>query len=154
MIVRHMEEDPRLATRDDLVAVREIVRTAFSHYVARLGHAPGPMLDDYAALIDKGCVHVAERDGIVQGILVLIPQNEALLLDNVAVAPEAQGSGLGRAMLQFAEQSAIRMGYRRIRLYTNEAMVENIVFYLRVGYKETHRVEEKGFRRVYMLKTL
>ena len=112
------------------------------------------MLDDYAGLIHQGRAHVAERDGVVQGLLVLIPQDDAMLLDNVAVAPEAQGSGLGRLMLEFAERAAIEAGYRAITLYTNEAMTENIALYTRIGYAETHRVEEKELRRVYMRKPL
>jgi len=149
-----MTSNLRAATRDDLRAVQEIIRAAYTHYIARIGREPGPMLDDYGALIDAGQVHVAERDGAVQGILVLIPQDGAMLLDNVAVAPEAQGSGLGRLMLEFAEQAAIKAGYHAIRLYTNEAMTENIALYSRIGYAETHRVEEKGLRRVYMRKPL
>jgi GNAT superfamily N-acetyltransferase len=112
------------------------------------------MLDDYGALIDAGHVHVAERDGAVQGILVLIPQDGAMLLDNVAVAPGAQGSGLGRLMLTFAEHAATQAGCHAIKLYTNEAMTENLALYARNGYAETHRVEEKGLRRVYMRKAL
>ena len=110
------------------------------------------MLDDYGQLIRDGRVHVIQHDGIVQGILVLIPQEDAMLLDNVAVAPSAQGLGLGRKMLKFAEAAAVDAGYRLIRLYTNEAMTENIELYTRIGYSETHRVEEKGLRRVYMTK--
>ena len=110
------------------------------------------MLDDYEQLIRDGRVHVIEHDGKVQGVLVLIPQEDALLLDNVAVSPAAQGLGLGRRMLQFAEAAAADAGYRFIRLYTNEAMTENLELYTRTGYSETHRVEEKGLRRVYMTK--
>ena len=134
-----MQRDPRPASRDDLRAVEEIVRAAYSHYVPRIGREPGPMLDDYGALIKEGCVYVIEQDGAVQGIVVLIPGNEAMLLDNVAVAPAAQGLGLGRKMLEFAERTAIDRGYRRIRLYTHEAMTENIALYSRIGYSETHR---------------
>lgn len=112
------------------------------------------MLDDYASLIDAGRVHVAERNGFVGGVLVLIPQDDAMLLDNVAVSPEAQGSGLGRMMLEYAERAAIEAGFRSVKLYTNEAMTENIALYARIGYAETHRVEEKGFWRVYMRKCL
>ena len=112
------------------------------------------MLDDYKALIDEGRVYVVERDGLVQGFLVLIPQDDAMLLDNVAVSPRAQGLGLGRMMLEFAERQALEAGYGFIKLYTNEAMTENITLYARVGYTETHRAEEKGLRRVYMIKAL
>jgi ribosomal protein S18 acetylase RimI-like enzyme len=147
-----MRQDLRAATSDDLGTVEAIVRSAYSRYVSRIGREPGPMLDDYEQLIRDGRVHVIEHDGKVQGVLVLIPQEDALLLDNVAVSPAAQGLGLGRRMLQFAEAAAADAGYRFIRLYTNEAMTENLELYTRTGYSETHRVEEKGLRRVYMTK--
>jgi ribosomal protein S18 acetylase RimI-like enzyme len=147
-----MDQDLRAATSNDLGAVKAIVRSAYAHYVSRIGREPGPMLDDYEQLIRDGRVHVIEYEGNVQGILVLIPQEDAMLLDNVAVAPSAQGLSLGRKMLRFAEAAAVDAGYRLIRLYTNEAMTENIDLYIRIGYSETHRVEEKGLRRVYMTK--
>ncbi|PTM43617.1 GNAT family N-acetyltransferase [Bosea sp. 124] len=144
----------RPAVDTDLEAVREIVRAAYTHYIARIGREPGPMLDDYGALIAEGRVQIVEHDGIVQGLLVLVPQADAMLLDNIAVSPQAQGAGLGRMLLAHAEQAAVAAGYRSIRLYTNEAMIENIALYARIGYAETHRVEEKGLRRVYMIKPL
>ncbi len=147
-----MDQDLRAAVGDDLGIVEAIVRSAYSHYVPRIGREPGPMLDDYRQLIRDGRVHVIEHDGAVQGVLVLIPQADAMLLDNVAVSPSAQGLGLGRRMLQFAEAAAADAGYRSIRLYTNEAMTENIEHYTRIGYSETHRAEENGLRRVYMTK--
>jgi ribosomal protein S18 acetylase RimI-like enzyme len=149
-----MTPNLRHATRDDLTAVQQVIRAAYAHYIARIGRKPGPMLDDYAALIAASRVHVAEQDGVVRGILVLIPQDDAMLIDNVAVAPDAQGSGLGRRMLEFAERATVEAGYGAIKLYTNEAMTENIALYKRIGYAETHRAEEKGFRRVYMRKSL
>jgi ribosomal protein S18 acetylase RimI-like enzyme len=147
-----MDQDLRAATGDDLGTVEAIVRSAYAHYVSRIGREPAPMLDDHAQLIRDGRVHVIEHQGEVQGVLVLIPQEDAMLLDNVAVSPSAQGRGLGRKLLQFAEAASVAAGYRCIRLYTNAAMTENIELYTRIGYCETHRVEEKGLRRVYMMK--
>ncbi len=147
-----MDQDPRPATGDDLGAVEDVVRAAYSHYVPRIGREPGPMRDDYRRLIREGRVHVLEHDGTVRGVLVLLPQQDSMLLDNVAVSPLAQGLGLGRKLLEFAERAAVDAGYRSITLYTNQAMTENIELYTRIGYRETHRVEEKGLRRVYMIK--
>jgi len=149
-----MSRNLRPATSDDRPAVEAVVQRAYTPYIARIGRPPGPMTDDYAALIEAGRVSVAERDGSIRGILVLIPQAAAMLLDNVAVDPGAQGTGLGRMMLDHAEQAARAAGYDTISLYTNEAMTENIRLYTRLGYAETHRVEEKGLRRVYMAKAL
>ncbi len=147
-------QDLRLATQDDLQAVEAVINAAYIHYVVRIGREPGPMLDDYAALIEKHQVHVIEHNDTVKGVLVLIPEERMMLLDNIAVSPDAQGLGLGRTMLEFAERAAIASGYRLIKLYTNEAMTENIALYFRIGYVETHRAEEKGLRRVYMAKPL
>jgi GNAT superfamily N-acetyltransferase len=149
-----MTPDPRVATAQDRPAVEAIVKAAYSPYVSRIGRKPGPMLDDYGALIREGRVYVVGHGGAVQAILVLIPEQDAMLLDNVAVAPDAQGSGLGRAMLEFAERAAMDAGYGTIRLYTNEAMTENLELYGKIGYAETHRAEEKGLRRVYMAKAV
>jgi hypothetical protein len=57
-------------------------------------------------------------------------------------------------LLAFAEAEARRMGARALRLYTNEAMTENLALYGRLGFVETHRAVEEGLRRVYMTKVL
>jgi GNAT superfamily N-acetyltransferase len=149
-----MTRQPRLAHIGDLPSLETIVRAAYTPYVARLGREPGPMSDDYAALIRDGHVHIIEDAGGVQAILVLIPEAGGMLLDNVAVHPRAQRLGIGRALLEFAEREARAVGFRTIRLYTNVAMTENIALYARIGYVETHRAEEKGLHRVYMTKAL
>jgi GNAT superfamily N-acetyltransferase len=149
-----LSNELRIATADDQPAVEAIVEAAYKHYIARIGGKPGPMLDDYGAQIAAGRVRVMDCDGEPKGLLVLIPEADAMLLDNVAVHPSAQGKGLGRQMMLFAEQAAREAGYKAIRLYTNVVMTENIGLYTRVGYVETHRGIEKGLHRVYMTKRL
>jgi ribosomal protein S18 acetylase RimI-like enzyme len=149
-----LSHELRIATKDDRPAVEAIVEAAYTHYIARIGRKPGPMLDDYGALIEAGRVHVMECDGELKGLLVLIPEADVMLLDNIAVDPSAQGTGLGRQMMLFAEHAAREAGYKAIRLYTNVAMTENIALYTRAGYVETHRGFEKGLHRVYMTKPL
>ncbi|QDQ85782.1 GNAT family N-acetyltransferase [Paraburkholderia megapolitana] len=149
-----MHLDPRRAVPADRQAIEEIVRQAYSPYISRIGRPPGPMSDDYGRLIDAGRVYVVETEGTIQGILVLVPEPDAMLLDNVAVALSARGTGIGRRLLEYAEHSARAAGYRAIRLYTHETMTENIALYSRIGYTETHRAEEKGLKRVFMVKHL
>jgi GNAT superfamily N-acetyltransferase len=144
----------RLATVSDVAAIEAIVEAAYSPYIARIGRRPGPMLENYRERIEAGGVHVLESAGRVQGFIILLDAGNALLLDNLAVAPDAQGMGFGRLLMDFAEQQAIDAGFGAIRLYTNEAMTENITLYGRRGYVETHRAEEFGLRRVYMTKQL
>jgi ribosomal protein S18 acetylase RimI-like enzyme len=144
----------RLAEPDDGPTVEAIVQAAYGHYVARIGRKPGPMLDDYAALIAANRVQVLQDGSETLGILVLIPEPDAMLLDNLALHPNAQGRGLGRLLLNAAEQAARAAGYTTIRLYTHVMMTENIALYTRLGYQETHRGEEHGLHRVYMAKIL
>jgi GNAT superfamily N-acetyltransferase len=92
--------------------------------------------------------------GEIAGILVLLEEEDHLLLDNVAVDPRHQGKGVGRALIDFAEQEARRRSHAEIRLYTHQAMHENIALYPRLGYEETGRAEQAGFQRVFFRKTL
>lgn len=131
----------------DLPAVERIVRDAYTMYIARIGKPPGPMLDDYAALIRSHSVWVAGDP--VEGAIVLLPEDDHLLLDNVAVDPAAQGKGIGRALIEFAEAEARRRGYTEMRLYTHQMMTENIALYSRTGWTETGRGEQNGFARVF-----
>jgi ribosomal protein S18 acetylase RimI-like enzyme len=149
-----MMSDIRSAGLDDLAAVEAIAQSAYARYVPLIGREPGPMLDDYRALVEKGHVYVLCDERGISGILVLILEEHAVLLDNVAVSPDAQGRGHGRALIAFAERMARERGLRALRLYTNEAMTENIALYGRLGFVETDRREEAGFRRVYMAKPL
>src|SRR5690348_18234901 len=114
------------------------------------------MLDDYAALIADGAVSVleADGDGTIAAIIVLLSKPDHLLLDNIAVRPDRQGSGLGRRLVAFAESEARRLGYAELRLYTHEKMTENIALYTRLGFHETGRRHEAGYDRVFMTKPI
>ena len=142
------------ATPEDRAAVEAIVMAAYAHYIDRNGLTPGPMKDDYAALIAAGQVNVLRDETGVAGILVLIPEDDCLLLDNVAVSPAAQGKGYGRVLLDHAEDAARAAGFAHIRLYTQVIMTENQAIYAKRGYVETHRAVEKGLHRVFMQKAL
>jgi ribosomal protein S18 acetylase RimI-like enzyme len=142
----------RPARPDEADAVRQLVQNAYAHYVPRLGLRPGPMDDDYARRIAAGQVWVVDAGDAIAGIVVLEEQPDALLLDNVAVAPAARSRGIGRALIAFAEREAMCRGFSVLRLYTHERMVENIALYQRLGFVETDRVQEKGFARLYMEK--
>jgi ribosomal protein S18 acetylase RimI-like enzyme len=144
----------RVATGADVPAIADIVDQAYRHYIGRIGKPPGPMRDDYAARVSEGVVWVLEKDATIVGIIVLLPAPDHLLLDNIAVSPAHQGLGLGRRLLAFAEAEALQRGYREIRLYTHQTMVENQRLYASLGFEETGRAAEAGYDRVFMRKPL
>ena len=144
----------RPATPADVAAIEHVVRTAYAKYVNRIGKPPGPMLDDYAARVDEGSVRVLEDARGLAGILVLLPQSDHLLLDNIAVASERQGEGIGRRLLAVAESEALQRGFDELRLYTNAAMHENLAIYAKLGWEEYGRAEQAGYQRVFFRKRL
>jgi GNAT superfamily N-acetyltransferase len=144
----------RPAERRDVDPVARLTRDAYQHYTARIGRAPAPMGADYAAAVDGGTVWIAEDGGRLLGFVVLVDADDHLRLDGVAVDPAVQGRGVGAQLLALAEDEARRRGYGRVELYTNEAMTENLAYYPRQGYVETHRGEQDGYRRVFFTKIL
>jgi ribosomal protein S18 acetylase RimI-like enzyme len=104
---------------------------------------------DYAVAVERDEVWVAVVDEELAGFVVLRPAAGDLLLENVAVDPVLQGRGVGRMLLDLAEERARRLGLNGVRLYTNAAMTENQRLYETRGYVETGRVHEEGFDRIY-----
>jgi GNAT superfamily N-acetyltransferase len=145
---------PRLARSDEANILSQLVTAAYTQYIERMGKPPGPMLDDYPQRIADGQAWVLDVDGAIVGLIVLEEDGDTLLLDNVAVSPAAQGKGYGRTLMAFAEDEARRLGHTKLRLYTNVLMTENITLYERLGFRQTGRISENGFKRVYMVKTL
>lgn len=150
------EREIRPADAADCEAIIACVRAAYIKYVPRIGSEPAPMLADYPALIARGVVHVLPEPTTddLCGLIVLWPTDEAMFVENVAVYPRYQGQGLGRLLLAFAELRARAAGRPEVRLYTNEAMIENLAFYERLGFEETGRRVDGGYRRVYLRKIL
>lgn len=146
--------DIRIAAADDRQAVIECVDDAYGMYIDRIGKKPAPMLADYAELISKRLVYVAADQEKIQGLIVLLVKGDYLLVENIAVRNLFQGQGIGRSLMEFAFMSAEAVGLQEVRLYTNELMSENLLYYAKFGFIELNRVTENGYRRVHMSKSL
>ena len=112
------------------------------------------MTDDYAEVVRTAKVTVAELPGEIVGLIVLDVTPEGFLVDNVAVDPSQQGTGVGRALLEHAEDEARRAGFDSIFLYTHERMTENLALYSRIGYVEFDRRAQGEDFLVFLRKTL
>ncbi len=145
----------RRATTADAARMAYVAEAAYAPYVERMGGLrPGPMDTDYSAAVDDTEAWVVRADGDVVGFLLLAPEDDGMLLENVAVLPSHHGRGFGRALLVLAEERTLARGLDRIRLYTHVTMVENQRLYERHGYVETHRTTEHGFTRVFYEKAI
>ncbi len=134
--------------------VSAITDAAYARYVPLIGRKPQPMTADYTQMIAENAVWLLQIGGQAAGVLVLVFEQEQTLIYSVALLPQHQKKGLGRRLLAWAEQAALEQGYRRIRLYTNALMVENIALYRRSGYQETGREAYLGTTLVHMAKDL
>jgi N-acetylglutamate synthase-like GNAT family acetyltransferase len=145
----------RQASPEDVPRLTELVHAAYGHYVERIGGAPRPLTDDYAEVVRHKRVRVAERCGRIVGLIVLeIDDEEGFGIDNVAVDPEDQGTGIGRALLEHAEAEARGDGFDSIWLLTHELMIENLALYAWVGYVEYDRRSYGAGSLVYLRKRL
>jgi GNAT superfamily N-acetyltransferase len=145
----------RQAVADDEDAVLACAEQAYAQYVSVIGRKPAPMLADFRAQIAAGFVHlcIGEQEEL-RGFIVFYPVGQHMLLENVAVSKAGRGKGIGKALIQFCEAQATRLGFGSVCLYTNEKMTDNLSIYPRLGYVEVQRRSEDGFDRVYFEKRL
>lgn len=149
-----MEHTIRQAEPEDQEALVNCVQAAYSKSIERIGKKPAPLLADYQALIAQGVVSVLADEEGIRGVLVMMPQGRGMFVENVAIDPRFQGQGLGRTLMAFVEQQARKEHLDEIRLYTNELMTENLLFYRQLGFEEECRRVQNGYRRVFLRKRL
>jgi GNAT superfamily N-acetyltransferase len=133
-----MRDTVRTPQAADRAAIEEIVQAAYEPWVRTIGVRPAPLDADYGALISRRLVFVCGV-GELAGVIVLVPEPDVLLIENVAVRPDRQGEGIGRTLLAFAEAQARGSGRSAVRLYAHSAMASNVALYERLGYLVTHR---------------
>jgi ribosomal protein S18 acetylase RimI-like enzyme len=125
----------RRAVASDASAIRALTREAYAKWVPLIGREPKPMTADYAEAVRRHRIDLLHLDGVLAALIETIAEADHLLIENVAVAPEFQGRGLGRKLMAHAEQIAASSGHAEIRLYTNKLFAENIELYRRLGYR-------------------
>jgi GNAT superfamily N-acetyltransferase len=84
-------------------------------------------------------VFVAERDGVTAGCLHMVEVIDFFGLKHghisvIAVTPEAEGSGVGRALMEHAEAWTSRRGHSLLTLNVFAANARARRFYERAGY--------------------
>ena len=148
-------DEIRPATQADVPAVKTVTDAAFRHYIERVGVVPQPMEADHAANVTAGKVFVM-GDPVIGLVVVEESRDQGphLLLDTIAVHPDAHGTGVGRRLLHFVDARARALGLREVRLCTNALMWENQRIYPRYGYEAMERRADGPYDRVHYRKRL
>ena len=146
------ELTPRLAAPGEIEAVQHVIVLAYGRYLARFNRLPRTFSRDYSAHIREGRLWVIGEP--VVGVVSLSACDSSLVIENLAVLPNFQGQGVGRRLIDFAETQARLRGLRRLELFTNVMMTENLEIFRRFGFEETARQTADGMQRVHFARTL
>jgi len=84
-------------------------------------------------------VWLIDQDNSAVGVVVLVVGEGRIKLANLAVHPAHGSNGLGRKLIQHAEQISREQGFKEIHLNTHSEMTATQRLYLRLGWRETGR---------------
>ncbi len=128
---------------------REAVRLREGVLRAPLGLSFTP--EELAA--EVGHLHLVGLEGdTVCATAVLVPEGKTMKMQRVAVAPELQGRGVGRALMRYCEKVAREHGAKTIYAHARESAVP---FYEKCWYVgEGEMFEEDGIPHLKMWKIL
>lgn len=144
----------RRAGLRDRAALERLQARAYRRNAAISGREPIPLGWDYGAILAECESWAVDGRTGVEAALILRLKPDDLYVENVSVLPEAQGVGVGRALLAFAEDRARALRRGALRLLTNEKITRNVEWYQRHGYA-IERVETlEGRNVVHMIKKL
>jgi ribosomal protein S18 acetylase RimI-like enzyme len=126
---------------------------ALRHEVLRAPLKLAFTVDQLASESDSHHLAVFDDAGRILGCLMLTPREGGeIQMRQVAVKPEMQGTGLGRALVDEAERKARELGFTRMMLHARD---KAIGFYERLGYaREGDLFMEVGIVHQQMARTL
>jgi GNAT superfamily N-acetyltransferase len=144
----------RPARPDEAGLVTAITHEAYARWVAVIGREPLPMTVDYRDAMMRHRFDLLCEDEAVSGLIETVRRDDALLIENVCVRPQAQGRGHGRRLIAHAEALARAEGLGFVRLYTNQRFAENLRFYAGLGYAVERDEPFRGGVMVHLAKAI
>ena len=87
---------------------------------------------------------VAQAGGDFVGSLFCEFKGDALYLTRMASAPARRNSGIGRALLQAADDEARWLGFKRLTMRVRVTLPDNLAYFKRAGFIETGTGQDPG----------
>lgn len=141
---------------EDAGEVLTLQRAAFVSEALIYGSAHMPALtqtlEEVQAELRAGSGLSARIGGRMVGAIRYAEADDLLLIGRIAIAPDMQGEGIGRALLEAAERESTAV---EAELFTGNLSEANIRLYERCGYRVSERIPEGDeFEQVFMRKRL
>lgn len=150
-----MDIQLRSARAADAAAITALVNAAYRGDSGRQGWTTESDLLDgtrisletvQALLATPDCrVLVAEAAGRLVACAELRPEGGQLYLGMLTVRPELQGQGIGRRLMDAAEDHARALGLRGLVMTVISRRHELIAWYVRLGFRPTGETRAFGF---------
>lgn len=138
-----------------------LILRSFASMEGRIDPPSSAHLLTPVSLRDKAAseiAYIATEDGHLCGCVFLKPEPpEYLYISKLAVDPDIQGQGVGRALLAAASATATGLGLPQLRLQTRIELIENHAVFSRWGFRKVAENAHPGFTRttsIEMRKTL
>jgi ribosomal protein S18 acetylase RimI-like enzyme len=144
----------RIACADDAGAIKTLTREAYAKWVEVIGREPLPMTADYDEAVRKHRFDLFHMGDRLVALIETVPDDDCLLIENVAVLPEFQRQGLGKRLLALAEERARASGLAGMCLYTNKRFTGPLALYEALGYRVEREELGGGGVKVHMIKSL
>nr|WP_314843240.1 GNAT family N-acetyltransferase [uncultured Microbacterium sp.] len=140
----------------DAGEVLTLQRAAFVSEARIYGSADMPPLTQTLAEVEaelrSGDGFTARLDGRLVGAIRFVESDGVLLIGRIAIAPDIQGQGIGRTLLEAAERSS---SAAEAELFTGSLSEANIRLYEACGYVESTRIPQgDGTDQVFLRKPL
>ena len=147
----------RIATEEDIPAIMDITREAFSKYVKLAGlesvSALTETYEDVKRDFETKLVLIAVQDDIPVGSVRLeIRDDHTAYLSRFGVRTTNQNSGIGKSIMHLADRLMIKHGVKQIHLHTCSTVFSLIRFYYGRGFYIDSTDKSRGYVRALLVK--
>jgi GNAT superfamily N-acetyltransferase len=135
---KHPERNPQLRIADaaDAEAITRLINAAFQ--VERFFlDADRIDIEEVRSRLSRGRFILAEEDRAINGCVYVEPNGERAYLGLLSVEPALQGSGMGKLLMEAAEDHCRAAGCRFMDLRVVNVRKELPPFYQKLGYVQT-----------------
>lgn len=140
-----------IATENDIKDLNELINSAYRGEGSKKGWTTEADILDGIRTDDESLKNIIHRkntfllkytdDKKITACVLLEKQGDALYLGMLTVSPELQGKGVGKVLLNSAEEKAKELLCKKIKMTVISVREELIKWYERHGYSDTGKRE-------------